>query len=123
MFLNKLESSEIKIVYLYLAKSFGFYRIRPGKDPYICLSTKLLEGSEEFHRKVYRLLLEQHRAIPDNSIYRAFPMHKHVEELMPPEEVALHTVGPGSSTSGCNRWPWINALKKGRLRIFSALVK
>jgi hypothetical protein len=83
MSLKKIERGEIRVIYLNLNNNFGFYRVRPGKEPYICLDTKLLDGSEGVHLTVYRMLLDYHKAIPANSPYRLFPITRYFEELIP----------------------------------------
>jgi hypothetical protein len=83
MSLTKIQSSKIVLVYCDLAENYGYYRIRTGKQPYICLSNKLLEGSEGVHYQVYQTLLNYHEAIPLDSPYRLFPMVRYFEELIP----------------------------------------
>jgi hypothetical protein len=83
MSLKRIVGKEIAVVYLDLNENFGFYRIKPGKEPYICLDEKLLEGSQGVYLTVYQTLLNYHRAIPADSIYRCFPMVRYFEELIP----------------------------------------
>lgn len=75
-----------KIIPVYLdlgGESFGFYRVRPGKDPYICLATELLNMPQGVHLTVYQTLLNYHKAIPADSCYRLFEMVRYYEELIP----------------------------------------
>lgn len=81
--LNKIERGEIRVVYLELDDNFGFYRVRPGKEPFIALNEKLLEGGENVHLTVYRTLLEYHHSIPLDSMYRCFPLTRFFKELIP----------------------------------------
>lgn len=105
---NRLSSEEIKIVYLDLTDSYGFYRSRPGKQPFICLSESLLEESQKpLHLNVYRVLLDYHRELPSGSSYKLFPMLRYYEQLVPPE--ALPMTEPGLEYVGraMRRWKFM----------------
>lgn len=81
--IQKIESDEVKTIYGNISDDLGYYRHRPGMPPYICLDSSLLEGSEEAHQTVYNVLLEHHRSIPINSIFRSFIMVKYYKDLTP----------------------------------------
>ena len=85
MTLNRIEVGSLVPIYAELKYHSGFYRIRPGKEAYICLNQRLLEGTEEVHLNVYQKLLDYHKAIPEDSPYRLFPMTRYFEELLPTE--------------------------------------
>lgn len=78
-----IERKDIAVVYLDLDDNFGFYRIRPGLEPFICLNERLLEGGEAIHLTVFRTLYEYHKSIPLDSIYRCFPLTRYFKELIP----------------------------------------
>lgn len=80
---NETDDSSIELIYAELGESFGYYRARPGKAPYICLNSRLLEGSEAVRLNVYRYLLDFHHHIPPDSPYRLFPITRHFEEIIP----------------------------------------
>jgi hypothetical protein len=82
--IHKIQSAEVKTIYLDLIWGSGYYRHRPGKPPYICLGNSLLEnGSEGKHQEVFNVLLEYHRSIPVDSIYRSFVIVRYYEDLVP----------------------------------------
>jgi hypothetical protein len=81
---EKIESDEVKIIYLDLLDSFGFYRINLDQAPYVCLNTSLLDyGFKVLHQEVFNLLLERHRAIPEDSPYRWSEQCDYYEDLLP----------------------------------------
>jgi hypothetical protein len=92
--IQKIEGREVKTIYGNLLDGLGFYRHRPGKAPYICLDNSLLEDDRNGwkHQAVYDVLLEYHRSLPLDSIYRSFVIVKYYEDLVPapePAEVAV----------------------------------
>lgn len=63
MVLKRLVSKEIKIVYLDLLDTFGYYRTRPGKEPYVCLSNALLaDRYSQLYQSVFNTFLGLYRA-------------------------------------------------------------
>jgi hypothetical protein len=82
--IQKIEGREVKTIYGNLLDGLGFYRHRPGKAPYICLDNSLLDGDNGWkHQAVYDVLLEYHRSLPLDSIYRSFVIVKYYEDLVP----------------------------------------
>jgi len=106
MVAKRITNNEIKVIYTELSNTFGFYRIRQGKAPFICLSNSLLdEGQEPVHRNVYRMLAELHNSIPTDSVYRLYPMRTYFEELVPDEEVNSNN-GPDLTIVGRPMRQW-----------------
>jgi hypothetical protein len=98
MGIKKIVSGDIKVVYHDLVDTFGFYRIRQGKEPFICLSNELLsEDNESAHLNVFKMLLQVHKSIPLDSPYRLYPLRKYfeelVEEIIPAAEPEIVFVG------------------------------
>jgi hypothetical protein len=88
--IQKIEGREVKTIYGNLLDGLGFYRHRPGKAPYICLDNSLLNGDNEGKQQaVYDVLLEYHRSLPLDSIYRSFVIVKYYEDLVPAPEPAV----------------------------------
>lgn len=84
---KRIESAEVKTVYLDLLDGYGYYCSRPDKAPFICLDNSLLNAEDDaFHQEVHRALLEYHRSVPEDSIYRLFTLVKYYEDLQPVEE-------------------------------------
>jgi hypothetical protein len=82
--LQKIESREVKTIYIDLLDGLGYYCNRPGKAPYICLDNSLLNGDNEGKQQaVFDVLLEYHRSLPLDSIYRSFVIVKYYEDLVP----------------------------------------
>lgn len=85
---NKFVNKEIKTVYLDLIDTFGYYRTRPNKEPYICLSLSLLdEKLESIHRDVYAVLLDFHKSQPGGNCIPIAPVTTYYEALVPPEGI------------------------------------
>jgi hypothetical protein len=95
MRIEKIVSGDIKIVYHDLVDTFGFYRIRQGKEPFICLSNELLlEDKEPLHLNVFKMLLQVHNSIPADSPYRLYPLRKYFEELIEDDTAPAAEQGP-----------------------------
>jgi hypothetical protein len=87
---KKIEDAEVETVYIDLLDGYGFYCARPGEDAFICLDNSLLEAEDDsFHQEVHRVLLEHHRSIPMDSIYRLFTLVTYYEDLAPVEEEVI----------------------------------
>jgi hypothetical protein len=81
---EKIECAEVITVYIDLLDGFGYYCAQPGESPFICLDNSLLNADDEtFHQEVHRVLLEHHRSIPADSIYRLFTLVRYYEDLAP----------------------------------------
>ena len=80
---SQIRCNEVELVYAELKSNLGFYRAIPGQEPYICLSEKLLEGSQGVHLNVFQMLLNYHRSIPLDSCFRLFEITRYFEELIP----------------------------------------
>jgi hypothetical protein len=119
---GRLESDEIKIVYLALLDSYGFYQIRPGKSPFICLNIKLLDyGFEVLQKEVFNLLLEMHRAIPEDSAYRLYERCDYYEDLLPAVEAPSLHPEPEIAFLGVAMWRERTFTRHDRIRLIGGV--
>jgi hypothetical protein len=81
MVLSKIEHGILIPRYADTGNSQGFYCILPGYPSYVCLNESLLEGSEEVHQLVYKVLIDYHKSIPVDSKIRVFELVRYFEEL------------------------------------------
>lgn len=87
---NKIECAEVITVYIDLLDGYGYYCARPGEAPFICLDNSLLNAEDDaFHQEVHRRLLEYHRSVPMDSIYRLFTLVTYYEDLAQVEEEVI----------------------------------
>jgi hypothetical protein len=91
---QKIESTEVKTIYGSLSDGLGLYCSRPGKASYVCLDSSLLEIDETTQQEVFKVLLDYHRSIPEQSIYRYFLIVKYYEDLRPVETAIAKTPAP-----------------------------
>jgi hypothetical protein len=87
---KKIDNVEVETVYIDLLDGYGYYCSRHGEAPFICLGNALLNAEDDaFHQEVHRRLLEYHRSIPMDSIYRLFTLVTYYEDLAPVEEEVI----------------------------------
>jgi hypothetical protein len=115
---ERVESDEVKIIYLDLLDSCGFYRIKPLQAPYICLNTSLLDyGFAVLHQEVFKLLLECHRSIPEDSAYRLYERCDYYEDLLPAVETPSLDPEPEIAFLGVAMWRERTFTRHDRIRL------